>query len=486
MIIMLVSLFSSRVILQQLGVSDYGIYNVVGGFVTMFSFLSNSLTTGITRFITFEIGTGNLEKLKKIFSASVTIQILLSFFILFIIEAFGLWFLNNKMNIPDDRMFAANWVLQLSAITFCLNLISVPYTAVIIAHEHMSAYAYVTIAEAVLKLGICYLIIISPFDKLIFYAILMCLIAAVIRLAYGFYCAKHFEECNVRLKIEKEQFKELFSFSGWNLIGAGSAVLRDYGVNILLNLFYGTIVNAARGIAMQVSSAVQSFSSNFILAVNPQITKSYAANNIDYTFKLVFWGARVTFYLLFLIALPFLYEAEYILSIWLGQVPEYSVIFVKLIIVYVLSECVSYTMVTLMLATGNIKWYQIIVGGCQMLNFPVCYVILKLGAQPEWTMVVAIIVAIGCLILRLIMLKRMVNFPVRSFITSVLGNIALTCIPALLLPLCVICFMKEGLVRFLITGTTCVVSIVLCVLYIGCNKEERNKLIEFVINRFRK
>jgi hypothetical protein len=261
------------------------------------------------------------------------------------------------------------------------------------------------------------------------------------------------------------------------MIGAGSAVLRDYGVNILLNIFYGPVVNAARGIAMQVSTAVQSFSSNFILAINPQITKNFASGDLEYTFKLVFWGARLSFYLLFLIALPFFFESEYILSVWLGQVPDYSVVFVKLIIVYVLTESISYTMVTLMLATGNIKWYQIVVGGCQMLNFPISYLILKLGAEPEWTIVVAIVVAIGCLSLRLFMLKRMVNFPIPYFCKSVIGNILLICITSVVLPTVGVFLFQPGFVRFLISGVLCVSSTAISVLFIGCNKEERNTVI---------
>lgn len=486
LIIMFISLFTSRIVLRQLGVTDYGIYNVVGGFVTMFSLLSNALTTGITRFITFEIGTGNKEKLKKIFSVSVTIQILLAFAIFVLIEIVGIWFLNNKMNIPADRMLAANVVLQLSVITFCINLISVPYTAVIIAHEHMSAYAYITIFEALLKLAICYLISQTLFDKLILYSILMALIALIIRIVYSIYCSRNFEECKFKFIYDKEKFRSMLSFSGWNMIGASSAVLRDYGVNILLNIFYGPIVNAARGIAMQVSSAVQSFSSNFILAINPQITKNYAAGNMDYSFKLVFLGARLSFYLLFLIALPFFFETEFILNLWLGQVPDYSVSFVKLIIIYVLTESVSYTMVTLMLATGDIKWYQIIVGGCQMLNFPISYIILKLGAQPEWTMVVAILIALGCLSLRLIMLKRMVKLPVLFFCKSVLLNILFVSIVSLILPAVVVSCFPEGLVRFLLTGTMCVCSTIFCVIFLGCNKEERNLVISMLKSKIKK
>ena len=259
--IMLINLYTSRIILQALGVQDYGIYNVVGGFVAMFGLLSNSLSAATTRFITFELGTGNNERLNKIFSSSVTIQVAICLIIVLLIEAFGVWFVNNKMLIAPERLAAANWCLQLSMITFCVNIIAVPYNALIIAHEKMTAFAYISVLEATLKLGICFIVMLSPSDKLVCYAILLSVVALLIRTIYAIYCKRNFKESRYHFYFDKELIYKMFAFSGWNFIGAGAGVLREQGVNILINMFWGTTINASRGIAQQVSAAVASFSS---------------------------------------------------------------------------------------------------------------------------------------------------------------------------------------------------------------------------------
>lgn len=486
LVIMVVNLYASRIILKQLGVEDFGIYNVVAGFVTMFSLISNALSTGITRYITYEIGTGNQTRLNQIFASSVTIQILLGFIIFILIELFGVWFLNNEMVIDDSRIVAANWVLQLSAITFWVNLISVPFNADIIAHEHMSMYAYITIAESLLKLFACFILSILPFDLLISYSVLLTIIAVFIRICYGFYCKKHFEECSAKLTINKEVIKELTSFSSWNMIGASSAILRDYGVNVLLNLFFGPVVNAARGIAMQVSVAVQSFSSSFVLAINPQITKSFASNNSEQSFQLVFWGAKLAFFLLFIIALPFLFETNFILGQWLGEYPEYTIVFVRLIIVYVLSESISYTMVTLMLATGNIKWYQIIVGGCQMLNLPISYVLLRMGYSPDSTFYVAIIIAVLCLLLRLIMLNRIVKFPVKLFFCNVIFLILKVVLPAIVMSSVLCNFLSDSIINSILNIIIYFFIGITSVYFLGFNINERTQIVSLILKKIKR
>lgn len=327
--LMIISLYTSRIVLNALGVEDFGIYNVAGGVVAMFSILSGSLSAAISRFITYELGKNNILKLKVIFSSAITIQIGLGIVIVFFAETIGIWFLNTQMNIPIERMVAANWVLQFSIITFIINLISVPYNAVIIAHEKMSAFAYISIFEAIGKLLIAYLITISPIDKLIFYAILMCVVAIAIRLLYGYYCKRHFDECRFHFIWNKQIFQQIFSFAGWNFIGASSAVLRDHGGNIIINLFCGPTVNAARGIAFQVNNAIQGFVSNFMTALNPQITKSYAVKNYTYMMTLIFQGARLSFYMLLLLSLPIIINTHYLLTLWLNTVPEHTVLFVR-------------------------------------------------------------------------------------------------------------------------------------------------------------
>ena len=360
--LMAVSLYTSRVVLNALGVEDFGIYNVVGGVVAMFTVLSGSLSAAISRFITYELGKGNQENLNKIFSSAVTIQLGLAGIIILLVETIGIWFLNVKMNISEVRMEAANWVFQFSILTFAINLVSVPYNASIIAHEKMSAFAYISILEAVGKLTIAYLIGISPIDKLIFYAILMCAVALIVCFTYGNYCKRHFSECTYRFIWDKQLLKQMFGFAGWNFIGTASAVLRDQGGNVVINLFCGPTVNAARGVAFQVNNAVNQFVANFMTALNPQITKSYASGDKEYMMTLIFQGARLSFYMLLLLSLPILVNTHYILELWLKIVPEHTVLFVQLVLIFTMSESISQPLITAMLATGKIRNYQIVVG----------------------------------------------------------------------------------------------------------------------------
>ena len=471
-----VGLYTSRVILQTLGVEDFGIYNVVGGVVSMFAVISGSLSAAISRFITFELGKNDYETLRKVFSSAVTIQIILAILILILAESVGLWFLNAKMSIPIERMGAANWVLHFSIITFCINLISVPYNAAIIAHERMRAFAYVSIIEAFGKLAIAWAILASPIDKLVFYAFLMCSIAVIIRIIYGWYCKKHFDECTYHFFFDKPLIKEMFGFAGWNFIGASSAVLRDHGGNIVLNLFFGPTVNAARGIATQVQNAVYQFMSSFTTALNPQITKSYASGNHAYMMSLIFKGARLSFYMLMLISLPILLNTEFILGIWLKNFPEHTVRFVQLTLIFVLSESISAPLITAMLATGNIRNYQIVVGGLQMMNLPVSYILLKFGFAPEFVFVTAICISQCCLWSRLFMLKNMISLKIRSYLKHVYLNVISVFIVSLIIPISATLYFSlatKPLDFFILCILSISCSSITC-LYIGCNCEERN------------
>lgn len=469
-----VTLYTSRVVLQVLGVEDLGIYSAVGGFVSMFAMISGSLTAAISRFITYEMGAGgNTEKIVRIFSISVVIQLLISGIIVLFSETLGLWFLNMCMNIPANRLFAANWVYQFSILTFVVNLISIPYNASIVAHERMSAFAYISIFQALGTLGIAFLIGTFPWDRLIFYAFLMMFLAFFVRFLYTYYCKKHFSECHFQWVWDKELIKQIFGFAGWNFLGASSGVLRDQGVNILLNIFCGPAVNAARGIAMQVSAAVNSFVNNFMIALNPQITKSYASKEWDYLMDLIFLGSRYSFYLLLFLSLPVLMEAPVLLKLWLGVVPDHTVTFVRLILLYALSESVSHTLITLMLATGRIRNYQLLVGGCQMLNFPIAYVLLKIGYAPEMTIILSIIISVCCLFLRLYMLREMVRLPIRLFFSKVLLNICRVMSSALIVPVGIIYYMEEGLFRLIVGGGVSMFITGYVVLFFGCSKEER-------------
>lgn len=471
--LMLISLYTSRVILNALGVEDYGIYNVVGGVVTMFSVLSGSLSAAISRFITFELGTGNLERLKKIFSSSITIQIGIAIIIVVLAETIGLWFLNYKMVIPESRMIAANWCFQFSIITFCVNLISVPYNAAIIAHEKMSAFAYISILEAIGKLIIAWLILINPIDRLIYFAALVGLLACIIRFVYTWYCKRHFEECTYHFVYDHGLLKQMFGFAGWNLIGASSAVFRDHGGNIILNLFGGPTVNAARAIAIKVSAVTNSFVQNFMMALNPQITKSYAIGDHEYMFKLVFQGARLSYYILLLLCLPIMLNTHYILVIWLKLVPEHTVLFVQLVILFTLSESISGPLVTAMLATGKIRDYQLLVGGLQMMNLPIAYICLYWGAIPESVIIVAIVISQCCLVARLYMLRKMIGLKVRYYLTHVYLNVIIVSVLSSIIPVIIIDNFSETFSALLFTSLIAILSTIFVELYIGCSKKER-------------
>lgn len=480
-LLMAISLYTSRVVLQALGVEDYGIYNVVGGVVAMFSLLSGSLSAAITRFINYEMGQKNPQKLNHIFCSAVTIQGLLGLLILLGAETIGIWFLNAKMNIPITRMFAANWVFQFSVLTFIINLISIPYNASIIAHERMSAFAYISIIEAIFKLVIAYLITISPIDKLIFYSLLMCLVSLSVRFIYGKYCSIHFTECHYRFIWNKQLLKNMFTFAGWNFIGASSAILRDQGGNIVINLFCGPTVNAARGIASQVNNAIGGFVSNFMTAINPQITQSYSSGNHDYMMLLIQRGARFSFFLLLLLSLPILINCDYILSLWLGHYPPHTTNFVQLVLIFTIIESLSNPLITAMLATGKIKNYQIVVGGLQMMNLPISYVLLRLGGIPETVLLVAISLSICCLSARLYMLHNLIDLNTRYFLQEVVFKVILVaCVSSIPLFLIKHLWLAEvSFTNFVLLSGISIIFASCCILYIGCKKTER----EFILTK---
>lgn len=389
---MAVGIYTSRVVLQTLGVEDYGVYNVIGGFVAMFSILSASLVNASQRFISFEMGKAE-PQMNRIFCGTVSIHLLLALIVFVAFETFGIWFLNTQLNIAPERMPAANWVFQCSVLTFCINLISVPYNACIISHERMNVFAYISIYEAFAKLGIVYLLWVTGFDKLIFYAILMLAVSISLRLIYGIYCKMHFEECHFHFIIDKPLFKEMLGFIGWNFFGSTAGILSTQGINILINIFFGVALNAARGLADQVNNAINTFVNNFMTALNPQITKSYAAGDYDYMKSLMVTGAKYAAILYWLIALTFFMEADEILGIWLVEVPEYAPIFLRLTIIYSIFKSLAIPIYTGMLATGNIKNYQIVMGGLNIMAFVLCYIFFVSGLGPEFGYISTIIIA---------------------------------------------------------------------------------------------
>lgn len=487
-LLMGVNLYTSRIVLQALGVEDYGIYNVVGGIVSMFSLLSGSLSAAITRFINYEIGQDNTQKLNHIFCSAVTIQFFLGLIILLGAETLGIWFLNVKMNIPELRMHAANWVFQFSILTFIINLISTPYNASIIAHERMSAFAYISIIEAILKLAIAFLITVSPIDKLIFYALLMCLVSLLVRFIYGNYCKKHFEECRYHFIWNKHLLKDMFGFAGWNFIGASSAVLRDQGGNIVINLFCGPAVNAARGIAVQVNNAVGGFVGNFMTALNPQITQSYSSGNHSYMMSLIQKGSRYSFYLLLILSLPILINTDYILHLWLGKYPEHTTNFVQLVLIFALIESISNPLITAMLATGKIKNYQIVVGGIQMMNLPISYLLLRFGTIPETVLFVAITLSICCLLARLYMLRSLIQLKAKVFLYEVVMNIAIVTgfSSITLLIIKYVYFSDLSFINFIALSTISIFFSTGYIFLLGCKPQERKFIQEKLLVVYKK
>lgn len=480
LLLMLISLYTSRVVLNALGVEDYGIYNVVGGVVMMSSMLSGSLNAAISRYLTFELGTGNSERLKKVFSCSLTIQFCIAFIVIIMAETIGLWFLNEKMVIPEDRLFAANWCFQFSVVNFAINLIWVPYNAAIIAHERMSAFAYISISEAIGKMVVAWSIVFNPIDRLIFYALMVTAIAGAISFVYIFYCKKHFEECSYRFIIDKNLLKQIFGFAGWNFIGSSASILRDQGGNIIINLFCGPAVNAARGITTKVNTVINGFVQNYMVAMNPQIIKSYAEGDKHYMMILLYKGARFSYYLLLLLSLPVLLNTQYILNIWLAIVPEHTANFVQLILVFALHESLANPLITAMLATGDIKKYQICAGGLNLLNLPVSYVALKMGYPPETVFIVAIIFSFVVQAVRLVLLRDMINLSIRGYLQKVYLNIFFVSLLALFLPVLLNLYFERSFYHFLSVSSITVVWTLVVVLLCGLDKSERASLLKRV------
>lgn len=484
--VMVISLYTSRVVLQVLGVEDYGVYQVVGGLVAMFSVISSSLSSAISRFITFEIGRGDVERLKRIFSTSIIIQLCLCVIVALAVEIGGLWFMHTEMQIPAGRLEAAEWVLHCSVLTFCLNLLSIPYNASIIAHEHMKAFAYVSVVEAVLKLGILFLIVYSPIDSLVTYAILLTVVAALIRLAYTVYCHKHFEETRTKLIFDKSIFKEMFGFSGWSFFNNTSFILNNQGVSMLMNVFFGVTVNAARGIAIQVESAVLHFVNNFTTALNPQITKSYANGDLDSMYKLVCRGAKFSFFSMLILSLPIILEANQILSIWLTKVPEHTVIFVQLSMIMGMCDCIGTTGYTACMATGKLKRYSLTLTPLIVLEFPLSWLLFYYGASVESSYYLYILIKLLVLFVRMYLMQRMIGLNYLMYIKGVFFPIVLTTLFSIILPILIIIFMDEDILRFFILLIVSAISVIVSVLFLGMTRIERNMIIQKSSNLFSK
>lgn len=479
--LMVVSLFTSRVILNTLGVEDFGIYNVVGGIVAMFTIISGSLTSAISRFLTFELGKGDKEKLKTIFSTSVNIQLGLSAIIILIGEIVGIWFLNNQMNIPAERMMAANYILQCSLGIFVLNLLSVPYNASIIAHEKMGAFAYISILDIILKLAVAYAIMLFPFDRLISYGVLLLAESIFIRLIYGLYSKRNFEECTYHLIYDKAVLRKMVSFAGWNFLGVTAGTLNTQGVNILMNVYFGVTVNAARGIAVQAGAAISQFVQSFTTAVNPQITKSYAVGDITYMHTLVCQSSKFSAYLFLLMAIPLSVETPEIFEIWLKNPPEYAVLFFRLSLLGTLMDSVlSNSLMTAIFATGDIKKYQVYVTICGGTVFPLSWLAYLMGASPDSTYIIYFIIYCVVLYVRLYVIQQKVHLQIKEYARRVLVKFIPVAVLSYLVPISIAYLMPASFGRILITTIVSVVITCAIIYSIGLTIGERNMVMSKV------
>lgn len=468
-----ISLFTSRVILQTLGVEDYGISSVVGGVISMFTFINAAMVSSTQRYLNFELVRGDANQLRSVFSTSLQIHALIALAIIVLSETVGLWFLNEKLVIPEARMTAAMWVYQCSILSCAVSIMSTPYNAVIVAHEKMSAFAYISILDVSLKLLVVYLLVVLPFDKLIILSILTLLVQLFIRYIYTLYCHRHFPESYFQFRFNKTLFKEMFGFAGWSFWGNLAAILYTQGLNMMLNIFFGPIVNAARGIAVQVQSAVQQFVGGFQTALNPQITKNYASNNLSQMHSLMFRSARFSFLLLFFLSLPVLMETNFILTLWLKTVPDDAVIFTQIMICISLIYTTANPCVIANQATGKVKIYQMVVGGILLLILPISYVVLKLGAPAYSVFIVHFCIESVAQFSRMYMLRNLIHLPLWQYMKNIYIPIISTVAIAIILPLVVRMQFAEGWLRFLAVGFTCVLSVGASSYFIGFTKQER-------------
>lgn len=484
LLMMLIGLYTSRVILHVLGVTDFGIYNAVGGIIGLFGVVTGSLSNATSRFITVAIGKGNQEITNKTFGNIKVIYYALCFLVVLLGETIGLWFLYHKMTIPADRMTAAFWVYQFTIVSAVLSFICVPYNSAIIAHERMSAFAYISLLDAIFKLLICYLLVIIPLDKLIVYSTLIFCVGIIDRIIYAIYCEKRFDEVKAKPRVFKEQFREIVVLSGWALSGNIAYVSYTQGLNILLNLFFGPVVNAARGVALQVQGVITQFVGNFQTAINPQITKSYAAGHFERMHQLFNFSSKYSFYLLFFLSLPVVIEAPYILHLWLVKVPEHTVSFLRIIFIYEWVQTLAGAYNTSVLATGNMKWFQIVDGIIRLSIFPCCYVLLKFfHKQPESVFIVLAISEVLSVIAKTFIVLPMIHYKKLDYLKEVILPISAIFVLSPIAPILISELMKSSFIRLACVVLTSCGGTLIFIWIIGLNGHERSVIKDMIVHR---
>lgn len=481
-----VKLYTSRVLLKSLGVDDFGIFNVVGGLVVMMSFLNTSMATSTQRFLSFEMGKGSYKSIQRVFSTSVSIHVLLALLIFIFAETAGLYLFREYIVLPQDRYLAASWVYHCSVLTLLINFLYVPYNASIIASEKMNIYAYISIIEVLLQLFIVFLINRSPFDNLVTYSVLLTSVSLVVCIIYIVYCRSKFKYCRYTFLLDKKLLKQMANNSFWMLFGTSANLLSTQGINILMNIFFGVTINASRAIAIQVRSAVYVFISNFMIATQPQITKRYSSGQIEESFKLVLASSRFSFVMMYILVLPLLLNTDFILSTWLGELPNNVILFTQLVLIELASTSLYPPLSALSLATGKIRKFQLIVSASFLLVFIITYLFYKEGYPPYITFIISSVIYFISVVFRVLVLDRQIGFKFKVYMSKVLVPIFLFTIISSLVPSALSIYLDQSFFSLIFSVVTSSISIGICAYYFVCTKAERLMVFTFLKNNYNK
>lgn len=480
-IVMCVSLFTSRIILKILGFEDFGIYNVVGSVVVFFSFLQAALRNATSRYLTYDIGLGYPDNISRTFSMAVNSHIILALIIWVLLELGGVWFINNKLVIEPERVSAANWAYQFSLLTFCVSVIKTPFESSIIAHEKMDFYAITSIIEVLLKLAIVYLLIVSPVDKLIAYSFLVFCVALVLLLWFILYCRRQFADTRYIKYWDSETLIKFVQYSGWSILVNGACVVRSQSINIFFNLFMGVVANAAMGIANQVISALNMFVQNFTQAFRPQIIKSYAAQDYDYFNRLVFLTSKISYLLLLFISIPIISNIDFILRIWLGEYPEMTPVFIQAIVLYYLVDALQEPLLVAVHATGNIKYHQIYISSIIFLVVPISYIMLKSGCSGESVLILNALSNVVCAIVRTMYMKKLIGLNIYLYVSKVILPLSVITLLSVPLPIILSNVLVASWKTFIIISLISVVITAGTSIIFGLDKSERQYVMKFTI-----
>ena len=487
LLIMGISLYTSRVVLDKLGVEDYGIYSLVGSFITIFSFISGPMIAATQRFLNFSLGKNDIAETQKVFNASLVIHIGIALLVIILAETVGLWFLKNRMIIPENRIDAAFWTYQYAVISTSFLVITYPYNATIIAHEKMKTFAYVSVLDATLRLAVVFLLTLSPNDDLIFYAFLTMVVQIIIAVIYFIYCRLNFTETKLRIKdIGSKLYKDIISFSGWNLLGNIANVCLTQGRNILLNIFFGPTLNTPKGLATQVQGAVNQLCTNFQTAQNPQIVKSYAIGETDYMKELVYRSSKISFYLTFILALPILMKTNFILSIWLKDIPDYTTPFIQYSMLLSLIQALAGPLITGSMATGDVKKIMSVIAIFFWAIIPLGYIVLKMGGSPVSIFVVQLILFIIAHYMRIRIVGKQLNFSLKQYFHKVLLPISKVTFIATIIALFFKDYTKDSLLNIL--GYFVIIESMLIALiwFLGISSTEKTAICNFIKFKLKK